>query len=582
MMRCGSREPNGTRTVTDTRQTGSLVPLGSRDPPRGTHIVPKTPQPGMSDQLDQTDVYLPATQLPTWGVDDLPEPTPLRWRNWKSFVGPGIVMCGIAIAGGEWLVGPDITARYGGSLMWIATIAIVGQLFYNIECGRYALYTGEPVMTGFMRNWPGPMAWIAFIFVMYFGAFIPAMSTNAASIIVAMYLDRPPLESDAHLVKNVAYILLGVVTLPILIGGKVYNMLQIIFTTKVVVVLSFCLIMGIFFVSPENWWKVFSGFAKFGNVPVNDANGDEVVVNAFGYFFEHGEFPAVALANIALLGAFAGYAGAGGLSNSSYSNYVRDKGWGMGARVGAIPSLVGGRKITLSHLGSVFPLTAENMRRWKIWWRYILTDQVLVWMPGCFMGMALPGLISIQFSDYSTLYAHKDHLNWAQALITADGVRHGIAGTALSQALWMITLFVGLAVLLPSQLAIVEDFARKWTDIIWSGSRRMRRLEKHRIKTVYYCFLFFYVTWTYVCAWAFNTYGSPKLMFLVIANFNNLALGLTAYVVLANNLRFLPKQLRPGWIARIGMCLCGLFYLGLATLVFFEKQLPGLIDYFTA
>ena len=60
-------------------------------------------------------------------------------------------MCGNQIGGGEWLFGPEITARYGGGLMWIATIAIVVQVFFNIEAGRYALYSGEPVMTGFMR-----------------------------------------------------------------------------------------------------------------------------------------------------------------------------------------------------------------------------------------------------------------------------------------------------------------------------------------------------------------------------------------------------------------------------------------------
>ena len=528
---------------------------------------------------DSTEAFLPETALPKWGVDDLPIPTPLHWRNWKSFVGPGIVMCGIAIAGGEWLVGPDITARYGGGLMWIATIAILGQLFYNIECGRYALYTGEPVMTGFMRNWPGPTAWILVIFLLSFGAFIPAMSTNAASVVVALYLDRAPTADDAGQVRTVAYVLLGLVTLPILVGGKVYNMLQIIFTTKVVVVLGFCLIIGLLFVSPTNWFNVFSGFVKFGNVPTTDEDGKEVVVNAFTHYLQHGSFPAIALGNIALLGAFAGYAGGGGLSNSSYSNYVRDKGWGMGSKVGAIPSLVGGRQITLSHIGKVFPLTAENMRRWKIWWKYILTDQIVVWMPGCFMGMALPGLISIQFAEYSTLYGQHSDLDWAQAMITADGIRNGFEHAAFSQFLWLITLLVGLCVLLPSQLAIVEDFARRWTDICWSGSRRIReRWAVDQIKTVYYGFLFLYVIWTYACAWAFNTYGSPKLMFLVIANLNNVALGITAFVVLANNLRFLPQSLRPGWIARFGMVLCGLFYLGLAALVFVEKQLPFLRD----
>ena len=105
-------------------------------------------------------------------------------------------------------------------------------------------------------------------------------------------------------------------------------------------------------------------------------------MNIFSHFASTGTWPAIALGNIALLGAFAGYAGGGGLSNSSYSNYVRDKGWGMGAKVGAIPSLVGGRKITLSHIGKVFPLTPENLTCRRGWWKYILTDQIFVWMTG--------------------------------------------------------------------------------------------------------------------------------------------------------------------------------------------------------
>ena len=35
-------------------------------------------------------------------------------RNNAGFIGPGIVMCGIQLAGGEWLLGAEITARYGG------------------------------------------------------------------------------------------------------------------------------------------------------------------------------------------------------------------------------------------------------------------------------------------------------------------------------------------------------------------------------------------------------------------------------------------------------------------------------------
>lgn len=524
--------------------------------------------------------FLPPSRLPPWGVDDLPEPEPLSARGWWSFIGPGIVMCGIAIAGGEWLVGADITARYGGGLMWIATLAILAQLFYNIECGRYALATGEPIITGFMRLWPGPTAWIGIIFVLSIGAFIPAMSTNAAAVAVAAWLGRPPLLADAWMVKTTAYVLLGLVTLPILVGGKVYTMLQAIFTIKVVVVLGFCLLMGILFVDGAQWWLIFSGFLRFGTVPTADGEGREQVVNVFRHLASTGTLPALDLSNIALIGAFAGYAGAGGLSNATYSNYVRDKGWGMGARVGAIPSLVGGRTITLSHLGKVFPLSPDNLRRWRGWWSYILTDQILVWMPGCFMGMALPGLLSIRFSPFSTLYEHKKDLDWAQALIAADGIRHGIADPTLANILWIATLVVGMVVLVPSQLAVVEDFARKWTDIVWSGVDRVRRTAKPgSIRRLYYGILAFYVVWTFFCAWLFNTYGSPKLMATFIANFNNLALGGSAFAVLAVNRRFLPPELRPGRLARAGMWACGIFYLGLMALVFRASSWPRLHEW---
>jgi hypothetical protein len=67
----------------------------------------------------------------------------------------------------------------------------------------------------------------------------------------------------------------------------------------------------------------------------------------------HGRLPGL---DWAMIMAFIGIAGAGGLSNTLFSNYARDKGWGMGARVGAIPSAIGGRTIGLSHTGCVFPL----------------------------------------------------------------------------------------------------------------------------------------------------------------------------------------------------------------------------------
>ena len=49
---------------------------------------------------------------------------------------------------------PLVTARYGGALMWLATISILAQGLYNIEISRYTLYTGEPIFTGKFRTLP--------------------------------------------------------------------------------------------------------------------------------------------------------------------------------------------------------------------------------------------------------------------------------------------------------------------------------------------------------------------------------------------------------------------------------------------
>ena len=59
----------------------------------------------------------------------------------------------------------------------------------------------------------------------------------------------------------------------------------------------------------------------------------------------------------------------------------------MGRLVGAIPSMVGGVGITLSHTGRVFRLGPESLQRWFGWMRFIRRDQLLIWMVGSFLGM---------------------------------------------------------------------------------------------------------------------------------------------------------------------------------------------------
>ena len=79
----------------------------------------------------------------------------------------------------------------------------------------------------------------------------------------------------------------------------------------------------------------------------------------------------------------------------------------MGARTGAIPSAIGGRSIELSHEGMVFPVTPATSQRWRGWFRHIVRDQVAVWMVCCFVGLALPCMLSLEFLRNTPVSDHR-------------------------------------------------------------------------------------------------------------------------------------------------------------------------------
>ena len=42
---------------------------------------------------------------------ELPDAPRFTWRNWIGLIGPGLLMGGASIGGGEWLLGPSVTVR---------------------------------------------------------------------------------------------------------------------------------------------------------------------------------------------------------------------------------------------------------------------------------------------------------------------------------------------------------------------------------------------------------------------------------------------------------------------------------------
>ncbi len=65
-----------------------------------------------------------------------------------GMLGPALLMGGAAIGGGEWLVGPTVTARLTAARPDVAGTITSWAGADNIEISRYTLYTGEPIFHG--------------------------------------------------------------------------------------------------------------------------------------------------------------------------------------------------------------------------------------------------------------------------------------------------------------------------------------------------------------------------------------------------------------------------------------------------
>ncbi|HID21468.1 MAG TPA: hypothetical protein EYP14_03600, partial [Planctomycetaceae bacterium] len=65
--------------------------------------------------------------------------------------------------------------------------------------------------------------------------------------------------------------------IPLIFGGKVYNSLRVVMSVKLVTIMVFLLTLAVCFSRWQTWTEIFTGFFKFGQVPVSrpeDANGN--------------------------------------------------------------------------------------------------------------------------------------------------------------------------------------------------------------------------------------------------------------------------------------------------------------------
>ncbi len=492
--------------------------------------------------MAETNERVDGGTLPDWEVAELPAPPRYKFgRAFRSILGPGIIALGASIGSGEWLLGPKITAQYGGTLLWIATIAIVLQAVLNTEAIRYTLYTGEPMLSGYMRSKPGPRFWAIFYSSIDFFAIWPGWAMAAATALAAAWLGFMPTDAEQNTVRIFAYLIFFGCLAIVMFGGKIYNALEKVLLFMVVWIIGYLVIVDVFMVPLNVWWAVIKGFFSFGVLPPDVRSED------FDWL---------------LLGAFAAYAGSGGLGNITISNYVRDKGWGMSSLVGAIPSIIGGKNVKLSHLGKVFRISPENLERFREWWKYVRFEQYYIWVIGCFIGLALPAMLTLAYPPEEIMN------DWSAAAYQADGL-----AAKGGRIMWYLTLLCGFWVLFSTQLGSVDGVPRRFTDIIWTGFKSARKMGDHNAKWIYYPILIVYILWGVIAMYL----AKPLLMIIVSATVGGYQLVICALHTLYVNRKFLPKEIQPPIWKQIGLLLCAGFYSIFGTITVYQKVLEPYI-----
>jgi small neutral amino acid transporter SnatA (MarC family) len=172
--------------------------------------------------------------------------------------------------------------------------------------------------------------------------------------------------------------------------------------------------------------------------------------------------------------------------------------------VSAIPSAFGSHKLKLSPTGKVFPLTPENLKRWRIWWKYVVVDQVWLWAVGCFVGMFLNINLATAIIAAGTDIAQ----------IGAGAYQGNYMAEHLWKGLWFLGLLNGFWILFSTHLGNTDMLIRVVTDVVWMANSEARGWTAATAAKIYYVLLVVFTAWGLLAV----NWGHAMDLFKVLGN----------------------------------------------------------------
>lgn len=430
----------------------------------------------------------PSRHLPKVTVRELPPPPASAWR----IIGPGVVAAGVGLASGEFILFPYIASQVGLVFLWAAAVGLVTQWFLNMEIERYTLATGETALTGFSRFW---RHWgLAFAVMVYFANLWPGWASSSASMVTYLF------GGDVTWIAVGMLLTIGAV---LTLAPVVYTALERVEFVKVGLVLLFVVVAVGFAISARAW----------GELPR--------AVTAPDFPTELG---------FALMLSALVFAGAGGGQNLVQSNWIRDKGYGMGRYVPRLVSPVTGREEAAPEgAGFVFEPTDANLGRWRRWWRLANQEQLVTFLLISFVTIVLMSLLA-----YSTVYGVPGLANGVSFLQVEGERLQELVGPWFGVLFWA----VGALSLFAAAMGIVDYTSRLAADVIKTSY--LPRLSESRI--------YFFLVWGLVglgCAILLAGLDQPLLLLVISACVGGMMMFVYSILLLVLNRRVLPEPIRP-------------------------------------
>ena len=325
---------------------------------------------------------------------------------------------------------------------------------------RYTLATGEPVFTGFMRTRPSSTFWAVVLrralYFLQFGWPACAGDRGRRGLLSARErLPRPADDSATVYYIGVGTFLACVAIL--LLGRRIERTLEILNWILVAASSVGFLVLALCSSRRRRGWRPSSDFTGFDLARGQFRSSSRRAPTSF------------------CSARSSAYSGAGGVANIMLANWARDKatGWAGAPATSRRPSAAA---------RSISPTAAsrspgrEAMRRWHGWWRIVASDQWGVFFIGAMLGMVLPALLYVTFLPRGT---DIQGLGISAALAPAIGAQRPPRSA-------VIVAFPGRVDPVQDAARQLEGMVRAITDMLWTGSRRVRGWRGGDVRAVYY------------------------------------------------------------------------------------------------